>query len=179
MNIIRQSWPVVLFAAVTACQTTESAEQLTARIAKESAAAKTAIAASNAKFTAAVAAGQADQIGAMYAEESHLMPPNAPLVHDRADIQKFWAGFLTMGAATMTLETEDVVANGPVSVEIGTFVLSVKPTADGKGMAMEEKGKYMVQRQLVGGQWQIVNDIWNTDTPAAPPEPAKPAPKKR
>jgi ketosteroid isomerase-like protein len=174
MNIMRQSWAAVLLAAAVACQTTESPEQMNARIKKESDAAKTAIAASNAKFTSAVAAGQADQIGAMYAEESHLMPPNAPLVHDREDIQKFWAGFLAMGSITMTLETEDVVANGPVSVEIGSFSMSLKPPADAKGAApMEEKGKYMVQRQLVGGKWEIVNDIWNTDTPAPAPEPAK------
>lgn len=170
----RRLWLGTTLVAALACQTPETPQQMTARIETESAAAKTAIEAQNAKFTAAMAAGQADQVAALYAEESHLMPPNEPLVHDRDKIQAYWAGLLAQGTTTVTLETEDVAANGPIAVELGAYTLSFKPT-DPKGpmAAVEDKGKYMVHWHQEGGQWLISGDIWNSDAPAAMPAAAK------
>ena len=75
------------------------------------------------------------------------------------------------------MRTASVVANGPIAVERGNWTFDFKP---GKGAppgmgAMTDQGKYLTHWHDVGGQWLMAEDIWNSDTPAAPPPPARPA----
>ncbi|MGH7645106.1 MAG: hypothetical protein ACREMR_05925, partial [Gemmatimonadales bacterium] len=60
-------------------------------------------------------------------------------------------------------------ASGPLAVEVGrwTFVL---PAAAKRppGVPAADSGKYMTRWVNHNGQWLMVQDIWNSDTPVPP-----------
>jgi ketosteroid isomerase-like protein len=156
-------------AVLAGCQpAAETAEQAEARMASESAAAKTAIEASNAAFVTQFKAGQGDSVAAHYTEDGRVMAPNMATASGRQAI----AGSLGMMAgATLVLNTESVSANGPLAVERGTYSITLTPP--GATAPITDTGKYLVHWHKVGDTWLMVDDIWNSDLAATPAEPAK------
>lgn len=159
---------------VAACQPAETPEQMQTRVEQESAAARQAIQAANANFARWFSAGQSDSAASAYTENAIVMAPNQKAVTGRQDIKTFFDGFFGMGKWTITLNTVSVVANGPVAVESGTYVLGFTPGPSAPpGMAPADTGKYVVHWQRVGEQWMLAHDIFNSDLPL--PQPAAPA----
>lgn len=156
-------------AVLAGCQpAAETAEQAEQRVASETAAAKTAIEASNASFVVHFNAGQGDSIAAHYTEDGRVMGPNMPAAVGRAAI----AGSMGMMAgATLALNTESVAANGPMAVERGTYSITLTPP--GATAPITDTGKYLVHWHKVGDKWMMVEDIWNSDLPAMPEPPKK------
>ena len=154
-------------AMLAGCQpAAETAEQAEQRMASESAAAKTAIEASNASFMAQFKAGQADSIAAHYTEDGRVMAPNMAVAAGR---QAIAAGLGMMAGATLVLNTESVSANGPLAVERGTYSITLTPP--GATAPITDTGKYLVHWHKVGDKWLMVDDIWNSDLPAMPAGP--------
>jgi uncharacterized protein (TIGR02246 family) len=152
------------------CQQAETPAQLEARMATESAAARTAIEAVNADFVTHFNQGHGEQVAAFYTEDGVVMPPNAPAVEGREAIKGMVA---SMAGAQLTLMTQSVVANGPLAVERGRFRITFTPA--GAPAAITDSGKYLVHWHNVGGKWLLAADMFNSDIPMAPPPAPPPA----
>jgi ketosteroid isomerase-like protein len=170
-----KAYPVgLLLLAAIGCQMAETPATMQARIDQESAAARQAIEAATANFERWFAAGQVDSLVSNYTDNATFMPPNQKAATGRDNIQAVFVGWLGMGKWSLDLRPGSVVANGPLAIESGTFVISFTPGPNAMpGMAPADTGKYLVHWHQVGGQWKIVDDIFNSDLPL--PQPAAPA----
>src|ERR1051325_874141 len=129
----------------------------------DSAAARKAIEAGNAKFSEALAKGHAKALTALYTADAYVMPPNLPSVHGSAKVLELWEGFIKQGAKGVVLTTEDVDAAGNLAAEAGSFVFTVQP--EGKPEA-KLTGKYVVVWKRDKGGWKLHRDIWNANAEA-------------
>jgi len=156
---------------ITACQKAETPEQAAARMEQETAAARTAIEAQAAAFSAHFSAGHADTVAAMYTEDGEVLPPNEKAVSGRANIQTYFANFLAMGTTSLTLTTNAVAASGSHAIERGSYVLSFTPgpNAPKEMKAVSDTGKYVAHWHNEGGTWLMGHDIWNSDMPLPQP----------
>jgi uncharacterized protein (TIGR02246 family) len=102
--------------------------------------------------------GNAAAVAAMYTQDAHVLPAGDAMVQGRAAIEALWKK--DMGAiGDVKCTTVDVKPLGRSAArEIGTCTFKTKgqPPQDG---AL----KYAVVWQKVGGQWQLLTDIWNMD----------------
>jgi ketosteroid isomerase-like protein len=162
---------------LSACQMTETAEKMTARMASESATARTEVEAINVRYAQFLNANQADSVAALFMEDGILMPPNAPAVVGRAAIRDYLAGNPMPAGSNIAFTVTDVDANGSMMVERGTTLFTMP--AAGKTPAVNMPGKYLVHWQKVNGTWLQVATIWSDDAPmpAMPPMPATPTKK--
>ena len=118
---------------------------------------KEAIQKLNDEWAAAFNNGDSSAVAAMYTADAYVLPPGAPMVKGRADIQKFWAGAMQHGDIKLT--TLDVKPLGPDAArEIGTATI----TTNGAN-PQDEALKYAVVWQREDGQWKLLQDIWNMD----------------
>ena len=162
---------IVAALAITACQKAETPVQAAARMEQESAAARTAIEATNARYGAFMAAGQADSVGSLHTEDAEVLPPNEPAVSGRANIATYMGRGLGQGTFALTLASQAVMANGADAFERGnyTFAFTPGPSAPREMTAAADTGKYIAHWRNVDGQWLIAHDIWNSDRPAQRP----------
>ena len=123
---------------------------------------KAAIDGQNKKFGAAVAAGDAAAIAAMYTEDATMLPPNAEPVKGRAAVQKAWQENIAGGVKGLALTATEVESHGDTAHEVGAY--SVKDAA-GKEI---DRGKYLVVWKRQQGQWKLHRDIWNSSVPTPP-----------
>jgi len=157
--------------AITACQKAETPEQAAARMEQESAAARTAIEAQNARYGAFMAAGQSDSVASLHTEDSEILPPHERAVSGRANIATYMAGGLAQGTFALTLTSQSVMADGADAFERGTYTFSFTPgpSAPKEMTAMADTGKYIAHWRKQDGQWLIAHDIWNSDLPLPQP----------
>ncbi len=171
----RVAWlTAVTVLSATACQKPETPAETASRIERESAAARTAIEAQNARFAQFMAAGEADSMASMYTEDADVLAPNAPPVRGREAISGMFSGMGGTGSFTLTLTTESVVANGPHAIESGRYTMTFAPGPDSPpGMtASADTGKYLAHWRNDDGQWRMAHDMWSSNLPPQPaPEP--------
>jgi uncharacterized protein (TIGR02246 family) len=139
----------------------------------DTAADETAIRGINPQWFQAYAAGDADAIAALYAEDAVLSPPGAPPARGRAAIRDYLAGDVAASkAAGVSFNpgpSPEFAVSGDLGWEWNTFNVT-----DGAG-ATVDTGKYVTVYARRDGNWVIVRDIWNSDvapaaaTPAAAP----------
>lgn len=112
-----------------------------------------------------VKAKDAPGIGALYAEDGAVMPPNAPIGKGRAAIQQTWASLMQTPGFDLTFAPEQIIvsSSGDMALDRGTYKLAIAP----KGTAMTDTGKYVVVWRKVGGEWKAAADIFNSDLPAS------------
>ena len=79
------------------------------------------------EFEAAFNAKDAAKVAAFYPGESVLMPPNAPTIRGREEIQKFYVDLYGQGATDLEMETKDVRGHGTLAYEAGTYSLNRRP----------------------------------------------------
>lgn len=122
-----------------------------------------------ATFGAAMNAGDAAGIANLYTADAQLLPPNAPTVTGRTEIEGVWRGLIDATRPQVTLTTVEATGVDSMAVEVGHYVL-----ADSTGAAFDE-GKYIVWWKRTADGWRMYRDIWNSDRPAAggAPTPAK------
>ena len=119
------------------------------------------IEAQNAKFMAAAKQGEAHSIAALYTEQAWLLPPNAPMIQGKADIEAFWAArFKRMAAVTLT--TVDVIGLSDDSArEVGASLVMLKDGSE------PVAGKYMVVWRRSDSEWRLEADMMNGNGVAA------------
>jgi uncharacterized protein (TIGR02246 family) len=126
--------------------------------------AKAGIAKSNAKLEAAVKAGDAAAIGALYTSDALVLAPDQEIATGRAGAEKVFGGMLKAGAKNVSLHTETVERAGDYAIETGTVTVAMQP--EGKP-AQTSSGKYVVVwKRQSDGTWQLHRDIWNDNPPA-------------
>jgi len=113
-------------------------------------------------------AGDAPAVAAVYAEDAILMPPGAPALKGRGQIEKYMQNGFAQGPAKIALTTDDLTVKAGTGVKRGTYVISAP---DGTEI---EKGKYLEIWKKDGEHWLMSVDIWNTDAPPPPPAPLAP-----
>jgi uncharacterized protein (TIGR02246 family) len=123
---------------------------------------KAAIATIISEFENAADAKDAARIAKLYVEGATLMPPGAPAIRGRQNIQAFWKAFLEAGASDAKLRSVEVVALGDTAYEIGAFEANVPSPQGGIGRL---QGKYVViWKQQSDGNIQMLVDIFNMDS---------------
>lgn len=113
-----------------------------------------------AEWEAGMNAGDAEAIVALYADDARLMPPNgdASVGHDAVR-----AAFGSMIDAGLTVDLTPIETQsaGDIAYVVGTYELMA-------GGDIADQGKYIeTWRRSASGEWQMANDIWNSDLPVA------------
>jgi len=139
--------------AFTACQPTEPAALSEADRAAIEATSKAFVEGVNAKDWAAVAA--------TYTEDAALMPPNAPSVEGRADIQAFFEAFPPI--SDFNFEIIEVEGQGDMAYVRGAYTMTITPEG---GDPIADTGKYIeIRKKQADGSWLLYLDIFNSDLP--------------
>ncbi len=116
---------------------------------------KTSIDQANQTFSAAFAKGDAASLAALYTEQATILPPGAPMMKGRKNIEAFWKEAMTT-LKNLKLKAVDVESLGTTTArEIGTFTADAGP--------QQVVGKYVVIWKKSGKSWHLATDIWNTD----------------
>lgn len=102
--------------------------------------------------------GDATALAAMYTEDAYVLPPGAEMMKGRSAIAAFW-GQQMQQIGDIKCTTLDVKPVGRVAArEIGTCSFKTKSQPPQDGVL-----KYAVVWEKVGGQWELLQDIWNTN----------------
>lgn len=133
-----------------------------------------AIREANKKWLEAIVAKDAATIGALYAEDGQLMPPNAPKMSGREAIQKGWGDMMGAPGMSLVFETEKFTfaKSGDLAVDVGTYTFT-----SGEGAAaVTDTGKFVVTWTKRDGKWLVLTDMFSSDLPPPPPAATTPAP---
>jgi len=116
------------------------------------------IAENNANFSAALAAGDATAVGAVYSDQARLLAPGAELLMGRDAIAAFWKTGIAAGIRGAELTTVSVDHRDDLAVEVGRYALRIQSDGDAP------VGKYVViHRRGADGIWRWAVDIFNSD----------------
>lgn len=110
-------------------------------------------------WEAALNAGDVEALTAMYAEDCRILPPNAELGQGRAAAAAAFGEMIDAGL-TGELETVEARVAGDIGYHVGTYVL------EGPDGSQVDRGKFVEVWRQIDGDWQISNDIWNSDMAA-------------
>jgi uncharacterized protein (TIGR02246 family) len=119
-------------------------------------------------FEMACKAKDAAKVGALYAEDAVLMPPNEPMVKGRTAIQGYWAKQFQQGITGIDLTPIESRVSGDQAFEAGRAVVTINPGASKPGGSgtVTDNAKYVVVYKRVAGEWKLAYDVFNSD--AAP-----------
>ncbi|MBV9523226.1 MAG: DUF3225 domain-containing protein [Alphaproteobacteria bacterium] len=116
---------------------------------------KTSIDKANETFASDFAKGDAASLAALYTEQATILPPGAPMMKGRKNIEAFWKQAMT-SLKDLKLKAIEVQSFGASTArEIGTF--------SAEAGQQPVVGKYVVIWKKSGKDWHLDSDIWNTD----------------
>jgi ketosteroid isomerase-like protein len=86
------------------------------------------------------------------------------MARGRAAFAEFWRGTLELPALDFRFEPQaiKVAEAGDLAYDIGTYSLGYGAAED----RVQDRGKYLVVWEKVGGEWKVMVDIDNSDLPA-------------
>jgi uncharacterized protein (TIGR02246 family) len=112
-----------------------------------------------AQFEKAANAKDAATIANMYTDDATLMPPGAPPIKGRNNIQQFWQSFMDAGAGDVKLRVTEVNSFGDTAYEIGSFEANLPNPQSG---TVRGQGKYVViWKRQPDGSSRLHVDIFN------------------
>jgi ketosteroid isomerase-like protein len=114
---------------------------------------------------AAIAARDAERTASFYAENAVLMPVAEPAVEGRVAILEEWRHVFGIPgfANRATLVAAEPSVAGDLGYTRGTYE---SPMSGPDGQPLLERGKWVsVWKRQDDGQWRIIVDIFNTDSP--------------
>ena len=152
---------------VSACRSAETPQQTDARITAESSTARMEIEANRKNWERWLEAGAVDSAATMLTEDHSSLPPNQTAGSGRADWVGRTTALVTTGKFRFHHVIASVVANGPIAVERGRFVMEFVPrrTAPAGTKPSADTGKYLWQWRKVDGQWLLAAAAWSSDLP--------------
>ena len=126
-------------------------------------------------YIAAVNAGDAKAVAALYTDDGVDMPPNHEILKGRPAIEKYNVSFFSGMIAKLSLTEIESSASGNTAHDVGTYSQTITPKQAG-GKPINDRGKYVVLlRRGADGQWRVKYAIYNSDLP---PQPIPAAPAK-
>ena len=112
------------------------------------------------EYSAAIAAGDAEQSMALWAEDGIYFPPGAPPIFGWEAIAERTRPYLAQFDTRHEVSSEGIEVRGDLTVNWGTWVQTVVPRAGGDSTVI--RAKYLrVLRKQQDGSWRIWRDIWN------------------
>jgi ketosteroid isomerase-like protein len=127
---------------------------------------ETAGSAARAAFAAALHAGEAAVISALYAQDARLLAPAAPPIRGRAAIERFWQAGVDTGLKSGELEAAALERGDGVAYELGRYTLAVE-SDDG---TVVDRGDYLlVHERQDDGSWRWAVEMFNPDAPTVHP----------
>lgn len=115
------------------------------------------------EWSAAAQSKDAGKMLAYYAEDGSAFPFNAPIATGKEQIQKVWAGLMSMPGFSLSFAPTkiEVAKSGDLAYDVGTFELRFN---DANGNLTTEIGKYVVVwKKQPDKKWKAAADIFNTD----------------
>lgn len=109
---------------------------------------RNAIRATVAQFDKAIVDRDWAKIASMYTEDGMLLPPNAPVVQGRSEIQRYFSGFPPVSS----FRQEVVEADG-----VGDLAYARAASDFGKVIT--------IWRKQPDNSWLVIRGIWNSDVP--------------
>jgi uncharacterized protein (TIGR02246 family) len=114
----------------------------------------------NDQWMAAFNKGDAAAVAAMYTIDAYVLPDGREMVKGRPAIEALWKQQME-GATVEKITTLDVKPlGGNAAREIGTATMKTKAQPP-----QDVVIKYAVVWQKEGGQWKLLQDIWNMNKP--------------
>ena len=114
----------------------------------------------NDQWMAAFNKGDAAAVAAMYTIDAYVLPDGREMVKGRPAIEALWKQQMA-GATVEKITTLDVKPlGGNAAREIGTATMKTKAQPP-----QDVVIKYAVVWQKEGGQWKLLQDIWNMNKP--------------
>jgi ketosteroid isomerase-like protein len=112
-------------------------------------------------FATGAKAGDWNAVGATYAEDAILLPPNTPAVTGRAAIIQHFSSLPPV--TDMTITNIEVEGSDGIAYTRGTYQLAM-------GMAgqapMADAGKFLaIFRKQADGSWLLFRDMFSSDAP--------------
>jgi len=108
------------------------------------------------RFEAWTAAGQADSIAEVFAENGWQMTPNGPPLVGRDSIRAFWARSFRNGQWQIELETVELVGADSLAVARGTYSVKFTPLPQSPIQAFGDSGNNLVVWRLDReGRWRM------------------------
>ena len=110
------------------------------------------------KWAEAFNKGDAAAVAAMYTQDAYVLPPGADMVKGRNAIEALWrANMQQIGDVKCTaLDVKPLGRNAAREIGTCSFKTKAQPPQDGSL-------KYAVVWEKEGGQWKLLQDIWNTN----------------
>ncbi len=127
-----------------------------------------AIRAGRAAFREGMLAANYSAVGALYAENAVVLPPNAPLTRGRMEVERLLSGFPPVGEFAFS-DAELTPLGGDAVLVTGRYTLLLMPP--GSTVAVADTGKYVEVWRRDDAGWKIHWDAWNSDIPLPPPPP--------
>jgi len=135
-----------------------------AAVAQEPSDAEATFRAGTTEWAEAYNAGEPARIVALYADNAVLMPPGAPSVSGRADLQSYFEKDVASSreaGVQLTIVHGDAGTSGNLGWQSGTYQVS------GAGGENLDTGKFLAVWERQTGDWRMIQDIWNSDSPPA------------
>ena len=117
----------------------------------------------NKKFSALMLENDLEGMLEYYADNPISLPSYQPMLRGLDAMRESHKQQHEQGGMEITafeLTATDVIANGNMAIEIGTYTISMTIPEMG---AMDDHGKYMNVWEKQGGDWKLRADMWNTD----------------
>jgi uncharacterized protein (TIGR02246 family) len=110
-------------------------------------------------------ARDAARLAQLYAADAVSMPPGAATLQGREALRKEFESFFAANTARHETTVDQLLIEGDLSIESARYRLISKRSGDNSETI--ETGRHLECRRRISGQWQIVLEIWNVDTPPA------------
>ncbi len=116
----------------------------------------------NKKFSQMVLDNDLEGMLSNYAENPISMPSYQPALRSLDAMRESHKKQHEMGMKMTAFEliATDVIVEGNIAIEIGTYTVSME--MPGMGL-IDDNGKYMNVWEKQGGDWKLRADMWNTD----------------
>ena len=116
----------------------------------------------NKKFSQMMLDNDLEGMLSYYAENFISMPSYQPMLrsHDAMRESHKQQHEMGMKVTAFELTATDVILEGNIAIEIGTYTISMGMPEMGP---IDDHGKYMNVWENQGGDWKLRADMWNTD----------------